>query len=927
MSCRIELGDALRDRGIDARVVVEAVDRDEIETGVRGPVEVKVKRITHPEIPEDIPEPAQEGAKEVIEGVQREQGHRIVGVESVVTILTERVAELERDNMRLRGTVSVESQRVDRLQRGMSRNGNGENGRNGNGVNGGNGNEGNGENRNHGMNYGGFMPMDRECTFQDFLKCKPHTFSGTEGVVGLTRWFENMETVFNISNCLPKYQAVLMKLMTEVYCPRNEIKKIETELWNLTMKGNDLTVYTRRFQELILLCTRMVPDEEDMKRFIGGLLDNIQGNVIAANSARLQDAIRIANQLMDKKLQGYVARSAENKRRMETRAYTAGNNERKVYVGSFLYYNRCKLHDEGLCTIRCGNCKKVGHLTRDCRATATPNTQGTARGNQTRNRTGGNEVRAKAYAIGGGGTNPDSNVVTGTFLLNNCYASMLFDSGTVRSFVTTTFSALLDVAPSTLDTSYVIKLADGRKNVIRIPYGDEVLIIRGDNYDGKKDLPGLPPTRQVEFQIDLVPGAAPVVQSPYQLAPAEMQGLSTQLVCKEDIPKTALSTRYGYYEFQVMLFGLTNTLSKVQFLGHVIDGEGIHVDPTKIEAIKDWASPKTPTKIHQFLGLTGYYRRFIEGFSKIARPTIKLTQKSKKFDWAEKEEAAFQLLKQKRCSALIFITRGKRELYGKANVVADALSQKKRSKQLRVQALVMTIGLNLPKQILSAQSEAGKEENFINEDLDLRALIMHESHKSKYSIHPGSNKMYQDLKKLYWWPNIKAEIATYISKCLTCAKKSLNKALGTRWDMSTTYHPETDGQGERTIQTLEDMLREGVLDFGKCWDKHLLLVEISYNNSYHTGIKAALFKALYGRKCRSPICWAEVGDRQLTGPEIIHETTVKIVQIKSPIQAARDRQKSYADLSRVHSTFHVSKLKKCMADEPLAIPLDEIQVD
>ncbi|GJW75578.1 putative reverse transcriptase domain-containing protein [Tanacetum coccineum] len=216
--------------------------------------------------------------------------------------------------------------------------------------------------------------------------------------------------------------------------------------------------------------------------------------------------------------------------------------------------------------------------------------------------------------------------------------------------------------------------------------------------------------------------------------------------------------------------------------------------------------------------------------------------------------------------------------------------------------------------------------------------------------------------------------------------KSLNKALRTRLDMSTAYHPQTNGQSERTIQTLEDMLRAYVLDFGKGWDKHLQLVEFSYNNSYYTGIKAAPFEALYRRKYRSPICWAEVGDRQLTGLEIIHETTEKIVQIKSRIQAARDRQKSYADvrrkpiefqigdkvmlkvspwkgvirfgkrvklnpryigpfniiakvgtvayhlelperLSRVHSTFHVSNLKKCMADEPLAMPMDEIQID
>nr|GFC75517.1 putative reverse transcriptase domain-containing protein [Tanacetum cinerariifolium] len=199
---------------------------------------------------------------------------------------------------------------------------------------------------------------------------------------------------------------------------------------------------------------------------------------------------------------------------------------------------------------------------------------------------------------------------------------------------------------------------------------------------------------------------------------------------------------------------------------------------------------------------------------------------------------------------------------------------------------------------------------------DLRTLIMYESNKSKYSIHPGSDKMYQDLKQLYWWPNMKANIATYVSKCLTCSKVkaehqrpseklmklymkevvtrhgvpvsiisnrdgrftslfwlALHKALGTRLDISTAYHPETDGQSERTIQTLEDMLRACVIDFEKSWDRHIPLVEFSYNNSYHTSIMAAPFEALYGRKCRSPVCWAEVRDAQLTGPEIIHETT------------------------------------------------------
>ncbi|GJX72068.1 putative reverse transcriptase domain-containing protein [Tanacetum coccineum] len=297
---------------------------------------------------------------------------------------------------------------------------------------------------------------------------------------------------------------------------------------------------------------------------------------------------------MDQKLMGY-ARSAEHKRRLENnprdnhgqqlvfkrqniggqnvaRAYTAGNNDRKGYVGSLPYCNKCKLHHEGLCTIRCGNCKKVGHLTRDCTAAVTLNTQRAAvgnqpgvvcyecgrlghfkkdcpklrnqnRGNLTRNKsgnkTGGNEATTRAYTISGGGTKPDSNVVTGMFLLNKCYASMLFDLGTDRSFVSSTFSALLDVAPSTLYTSYAIELTDGRiseinvvlrgctlgllghpfdidlmpielgsfdiiigmdwlakyhtlivcdEKVVRIPYGDEVLIIRGDDCNGRSRL-------------------------------------------------------------------------------------------------------------------------------------------------------------------------------------------------------------------------------------------------------------------------------------------------------------------------------------------------------------------------------------------------------------------------------------------------------
>nr|GEY21115.1 retrotransposon protein, putative, Ty3-gypsy subclass [Tanacetum cinerariifolium] len=389
----------------------------------------------------------------------------------------------------------------------------------------------------------------------------------------------------------------------------------------------------------------------------------------------------------------------------------------------------------------------------------------------------------------------------------------------------------------------------------------------------------------------------------------------------------------------------------------------------------------------------------VPGFSLIAKPLTKLTQKNKTYEWGEEEEEAFQLLKDKLCSApILALPEGsedfvvycnaslkgyeavlmqrekgvkctvftdhkslqyildKKELNmrqqrwiellsdydceiryhpGKANVVADALSRKESEKPLQKEDLG-----RMHKQIFEIRANGIRYHDkriWLPLHGGLKDLIMHESHKSKYSIHSGSTKIYQDLRKLYWWSNIKADIATYIGQCLTCAKEivyrhgvpvsvifdrdslftsrfwvSLQKALGTQLDLSTAYHPETDGQSKSTIQTLEDMLRECVIDFGSSWDKHLLLVEFSYNNSYHASIKAAPFEALYGQKCRSPVCWSEVGESQLTGPKI------------GPVAYKLELPDK---LCGIHDTIHVSNLKRCFMNDDAVIPLDEVQLD
>nr|GEX60213.1 putative reverse transcriptase domain-containing protein [Tanacetum cinerariifolium] len=788
----IEFDDEFRARGTDVRVMVETAAEEDVLDHVTGDGAVEVTYETLGDLVQRFHDHVVEipiHKIQVIESEQRLQGYRITGVDLEVTTITERISALERDNTRLRGMLDLrvrESMRTDtrtrmtqdeineliakRVEEAMKAYDAARNPKLEVGIkddqqddhveeNINNGNDNGNGNGNSNVNNG-----------------------GTKGVVGLTHWFEKTETVFHISNYPPKYQVKYASctLLDGALTWWNSHKR--------TVGADDAYAMTwKMFQELTLLCTKMVSKEED------------------------QDAIRIANNLMDQKLKGYAIKNVENKRRFDSnsrdnhrqqqqpfkrqnvsgqnvaRAYNVGNNvKRRGYARALPYCSKCRMNPKGPCPVKCGNqtgvtcyeCRRKGHYRSEC-----PKLKGQNRGNKMGDKNGNNGAKARAYAIRGGGTNPDSNVVTDTFLLNNRYASMLFDSGADRSFVSTIFSTLLDVIPSTLDTSYAIELACGR------------------------------------------------------------------------ISKTNVDSLWS-------LRVPSNAIWNDQRTGEGSENFVVYYDAS-----------------HKGLGAIFMQRENVIAY---ASRQLKVHEKNYTTHDLELGAVVFDLKMWRHC------------LYG---------------------------------------SEARKEENYLAEDLhgminklkphangtfclnnkswipcfrDLRELIMHESHKSKYSIHPGLDKMYQALKKLYWWPNMKVEITIYVRKCLMYAK----------------------------------------------------------------------VKAEYQKPSGC----------QLTSLEIIHKTTEKIIQIKSHMQAARDHHKSYADvrrkpfefqvgdkvmlkvspwkgvirfskqgklnpryirpfkifakfgtiayrlelpeqLSRVDSTFYVSNLKKCLSDETLAIPLDEIQID
>nr|GEY50090.1 reverse transcriptase domain-containing protein [Tanacetum cinerariifolium] len=774
------------------------------------------------------------------------------------------------------------------------------------------------------------VPELTRCTYATFIKFDPLPFNRTEGAVGLCQWFEKLESV---SECKEKDRvkfamatlcgraltwwngrtkamgieatnntpwSEVRKWMTEEFCPRSVIQRMEQELYNLRMKGMDIDGYTNRFHKLALLCPRMVEPEP----------------------ATINDAVRLAYQLVGQLIQDKADEAIKGeKKKGEGDRGIRGDNQREHNRRQNQRRDGLVIKNDG--AILCGE-KKVRI-----------------------------PLKNKALIIEGDRNQSRLKIIS-------CIKARKY-----------------------IENGCELFLAQVTGTVSKVKRVEDVPVIHDFPEVFPEDLPGLPPPRQVEFRIDLIPGSTPVARMPYRLAPSELKELSEQLkeLSKKGFIRPS-SSPWGalvlfvkkkdgsfrmcidYRELNKLTIKNKYPLPRIddlfdQLQGHVIDNSGIHVDPAKIEAIESSAASTTPTEVRQFLGLAGYYRQFIKEFSLIAKPLAKLTQKNKPFVWGNNEEEVFQTLKRKLCSAPILSLPENEENYtthdlelgavvfavrlwrhylygtkctvytdhkslqyildqkelnmrqrrwiellsdydyeiryhpGKANMVADALSRKDKE-LIRVRALVVTVHNNLPEQIRSAQAKACEKENigaegFVGEREPLKLELM-----------------------LYWWPNMKADIATYVRKCLTRAKvkaehqrplgllqqpeilvwkweritmdfitklprtqtgfdsiwvivnrltksahfipvnekfktkkfaqlylkeivckhgvlvliildrdpifasrfwRSLQESLGMNLDMSTAYHPQNDGQSERTIQTLEDMLRACVIDF------------------------------------------------------------------------------------------------------------------
>nr|GEW60039.1 hypothetical protein [Tanacetum cinerariifolium] len=832
-------------------------------------------------------------------------------------------------------------------------------------------------------------------------------------------------------------------MMIEEFCPSHEMQKLETELWNQVMVGAGDAAYTDRFHELDRLVPHLVtPESRNIKRYVYGLALQIRRMVAATKLKTIQKAMQISSALTDEAVRngsikkvdkrGNVVEPSKDKNGRDDNKRTRTGNAFDTTVNPVGRENtgawpKCTTFNSyhapvGPCRT-CFNWNRLGHLAKDCRGMPMNVNPFNARNSTVKacyecgstdhgHENQENQARGREFMLGAKEARQDPNIVTGTFTLNNHCATTLFDSSADYSFVSTTFIPLLGIEPSELGMDWLSNHKAGiicHEKVVRIPLLDgKVLRVLGDKPKEKMrqlksakakekeqeeivvvryflevfsdNLSGLPPVREIKFQIELIPGAMPVAKSPYQsLSLPKIDDLFDQLqgseflskldlrfvyhqlrVHEDDISKTAFRTRYGHFEFTVMPFGLTNApvvlmdlmnrvcrphldnfvivfINDILIYSKTQEEHVEHLRPSMIEAVKNCKALRTPFEVRSFLRLARYYRSFIENFSKIAKSLTILTQKCKTFDWGEEHELAFQTLKDKLCNApVLALPDGpedfvvycdasgigigcvlmQRELFsdydceiryhhGKENVVADSLSRKERVKPKRVKAMNITLQSSIKDRILAAKKETVDE---------------------SVGSQKGRNS-YGFVTKL----------------------------------------PRTSS-GHDTIWVIMDRLTKSAhflpmredykMDrLARSWDVHISLVEFSYNNSYHSSVRCASFEALYCRKCRSPIMWAEVGEVQLIGHELVQETTKKISHIKDRLKAARDRVVHFEkkrklssrfvgpfeivkklgsvayqldlpeELNGIHDTFHVSNLMKCLADPTLQVPLDEIQVD
>nr|GEU91850.1 hypothetical protein [Tanacetum cinerariifolium] len=632
-------------------------------------------------------------------------------------------------------------------------------------------------------------------------------------VIELTQWLERMETVFLISNCTVENQIKfatctllvsaltcwnshvmtvgpdvayamtwtnLRKKMADKYCQRGEIKKLEGELWNLRVKSNDVVGYNQRFQELALFCVQMFPEESyKVKRYVGGLPNVLHGSVVASRPKKMQEEIEMA-------IQSAISTNTANNQNV------TGIVQKRT----------------------CFECGAQGHFKREC-----PKLKNNNRVNQARNA----NAPAKVYTVGHARTNPDSNVVTKnhSYSLGNETLIVHGDGSDQGNETRLNIISCTKMQNYMLEGCHVFlahvttKETKDKSEKKRL---EDVSIVQDFPEVFLKDLPGLPLTRQVEFQINLIPGTAPVVRASYRLAPSEIKELSDQLkelsdkgfirprlsvyskidlrsgyrqllISEEDIPKTAFRTRYGQYEFQVMPFGLMNAPSV--FIDHMNYVCKPYLDKFMIVFIDDiLIYSKNKEEHKEYLKLILELLKKEELYAKFSKCEFWIPKKGVKFDWGEKQKAAFQLIKQKLCSApSLALPEGSGDfvVYCDAShkglgavlmqrVKTDA-QKPKNIKKKDVRGMLIENSKD-PEKLRTEKLETCVDgtlclngKSWLSCYDDLRTVIMHESHMFTSNL----------------WI-------------------SLQKDLGSSLDMSTAYHPQTDRQSKRTIQTLEDML-------------------------------------------------------------------------------------------------------------------------